>query len=404
MFKKILHTTIFLLFPVYTIFCQNLVPNGSFENHTVCYPCTTGNILRAFPWFDSYKGYSWGSSDLFHYCFPTCSPYEQQPRNNGEGIAAAVLYSYHTIGKDYREDLEVCLKSQLIQGKEYCVSFYVTLHPKWVNNADLNAIDAIEAFFSQDTLKWNLLPPFNVNPQISNYNGPIINDTINWVKISGNFIAQGGERFMTIGNFKPDSVLHILNLGPTIGGFSYYFFDDVAVYECNAPVYSANCGEDKCIPKGESITLGTNQLSEYQYKWFSNDSTLIDTTAFITVSPDSTTIYYLWVEDFKYDVTWDTVTVFVNNECEIFIPNAFIPNNDGRNDLFMVQGSNFSQIEFKIFNRWGQLVFTTNNMNEGWDGRYKSRECNGGVYFYLANITLNNGEKILKKGSVTVIR
>jgi gliding motility-associated-like protein len=78
----------------------------------------------------------------------------------------------------------------------------------------------------------------------------------------------------------------------------------------------------------------------------------------------------------------DSVTVeFENCPCELFIPNAFTPDQDGKNDLFSAAGECvFQDFRLEIFNRWGQLVYTSNDVNGTWDGRYNGEVCPQGVY------------------------
>jgi len=88
----------------------------------------------------------------------------------------------------------------------------------------------------------------------------------------------------------------------------------------------------------------------------------------------------------------------------IFIPNAFTPNNDGNNDVLYVYGSNIQTATVSIFDQWGELQFRSTNKSSGWDGTYKGRNQPAGVYVYYAEVTLNNGQVVKKKGTITLIR
>ncbi len=97
----------------------------------------------------------------------------------------------------------------------------------------------------------------------------------------------------------------------------------------------------------------------------------------------------------------------VYQEESLFVPNVFTPNGDGNNDFFEIFGKKggWKQIEVMVFDRWGEKVFESNDMNFKWDGMYKGEKMMGGVYVYLLNIvyTNNHADKI-HKGSLTLVR
>ncbi|MDW8392970.1 MAG: PKD domain-containing protein [Chitinophagales bacterium] len=91
---------------------------------------------------------------------------------------------------------------------------------------------------------------------------------------------------------------------------------------------------------------------------------------------------------------------------DVFFPTAFSPNNDGRNELFHeLGGLGITSLYYAVYNRWGELLFETNNMNSpGWDGTYKGQPCEVGVYVWKAQATFINGASITKTGNVTLVR
>ena len=91
--------------------------------------------------------------------------------------------------------------------------------------------------------------------------------------------------------------------------------------------------------------------------------------------------------------------------CSVFLPNAFTPNNDGRNDVYRpVITGNHTLRSFQIRNRYGQEVFSTIADNAGWDGKLKGVQQNIGTYFYFLKCDCDNGKKIEKKGDFSLIR
>ena len=105
--------------------------------------------------------------------------------------------------------------------------------------------------------------------------------------------------------------------------------------------------------------------------------------------------------------TEDEIIVYVNNKKRIFIPNAFSPNGDGYNDLFMIYGGlGVEEIEnFQIFSRWGDLVFEKNNFQPndpsmGWNGFFNGEKMNPAVFVFFAKIKYTNGETEIVKGDL----
>jgi gliding motility-associated-like protein len=89
---------------------------------------------------------------------------------------------------------------------------------------------------------------------------------------------------------------------------------------------------------------------------------------------------------------------------DVFIPNSFTPNGDGRNDNIRVYATGIRTLKFVIFNQWGQKVYEGNDPNTGWDGRFNGKDAPMGVYMYIATVVLHNGEEVNKKGSINLIR
>ncbi len=98
------------------------------------------------------------------------------------------------------------------------------------------------------------------------------------------------------------------------------------------------------------------------------------------------------------------LTISVENHLKTFIPNSFSPNGDGNNDEFRIYGEGIKLIDLKIFNRWGEKVFETDNQLQGWDGTFKGEVQNPSVFAYWVRITFLDDKKVDRVGSVTLIR
>ncbi len=121
-------------------------------------------------------------------------------------------------------------------------------------------------------------------------------------------------------------------------------------------------------------------------------------------SPEETITYTLVVTDANGCLAQNTAIVKLDYEVGLWVPNAFSPNEDGVNDVFFVYGTGITRLNFKIFDRWGEKIFESNNINTGWDGTYKGKLMLPGVYvYYVEAFFMDNSRKALK-GSVTLIR
>ncbi|MES1223306.1 MAG: gliding motility-associated C-terminal domain-containing protein, partial [Bacteroidota bacterium] len=105
-------------------------------------------------------------------------------------------------------------------------------------------------------------------------------------------------------------------------------------------------------------------------------------------------------------IGYDTVTVFADftNAAFYAMPSAFTPDGDGLNDCYRIKyWGSIQQLEFRIYNRWGELVFYTNNPDDCWNGRHKGQPADAGAYVYYIKAITACG-KVEKKGSVVLAR
>jgi gliding motility-associated-like protein len=91
-------------------------------------------------------------------------------------------------------------------------------------------------------------------------------------------------------------------------------------------------------------------------------------------------------------------------EKDVFVPNTFTPNGDGQNDVLYVRGLKVNEVYFAVYNRWGEMVFESKDMSKGWDGIYKGRPADVGVFGWYLKVKCFNGEETFRKGNVTLIR
>ena len=164
------------------------------------------------------------------------------------------------------------------------------------------------------------------------------------------------------------------------------------------------------IRLGESSDLEVFDCINCEYIWNGPAGTLdVDDEAIVVATPDDlfSNIYTVIVNQGNCSTELD-IEVFVRNTlCEephIFLPNAFSPNGDGENDVLRARGSFIESFQLLIYNRWGEEMFATEDINQGWDGTYKGEQLPPDVYGFYLLVNCPNGEVFTKKGSITLLR
>jgi gliding motility-associated-like protein len=89
---------------------------------------------------------------------------------------------------------------------------------------------------------------------------------------------------------------------------------------------------------------------------------------------------------------------------EVFIPNSFSPNGDGLNDVLQVYGYVVKEMQFQVFNQWGEKIHESRDLKRAWDGAHKGKLQPSGVYLYVCKLTLNDGSVVTRKGSINLVR
>jgi gliding motility-associated-like protein len=167
--------------------------------------------------------------------------------------------------------------------------------------------------------------------------------------------------------------------------------------------------QEDTIYEGQTIQIHSSALNgNYVYLWTPSTGLDDPTATSPNATPKVTTTYFVDVVD-QWGCTWrDSVTIWVLDvicdEPYIYVPNAFTPNGDGHNDVLYVESNVAYDVDFKIYDRWGELVFETNNLSNGWDGTFNGKDVDPGVFVYHLVITCYNKEVFRKKGNITVIR
>ncbi len=177
----------------------------------------------------------------------------------------------------------------------------------------------------------------------------------------------------------------------------------------------SNAGPNVTINLGDSTQLdGTHSSGNFAistYSWTPPDSLSCPPSYSVATcpkpwaNPSETTIYYLTVTDANGCKSTDSMVVYVDLKCyDPFIPSAFSPNGDMKNDVLYVRSNCLENFTFKVFDRWGEKVFESSTLNFGWDGTVRNVAVNAGVFVWTLEGFLSNGKEVKKHGSTTVIR
>lgn len=171
------------------------------------------------------------------------------------------------------------------------------------------------------------------------------------------------------------------------------------------PLPVVNVTDDTTILYGESVPLYAASSGGMYYVWDPVTGLNNPNVPNPIASPLVSTTYTVLVIDTNQCRMTDSVRVTIDMDEPLFVPSAFSPNGDGKNDVFRVTNLTFQKLlEFRVFNRWGQEVFNTNNGRKGWDGTWHGQVQDPGVYQYIIKVSHPDGRLQIFKGDVTLIR
>jgi gliding motility-associated-like protein len=173
------------------------------------------------------------------------------------------------------------------------------------------------------------------------------------------------------------------------------------------PKINAFAGNDTAIVVGQQLQF--NASGGVRYQWIPgtnlSNTTISNPVATYTGNFDSIRYQLLvYNEADCVDSAYITVKVFRTNP-SVFVPSAFTPNGDGVNDVIRPIAVGVTQIQyFRIYNRWGELIFSTTQSGQGWNGKINGKNQGTGVYVWIVKAVDFTGKEIVEKGTVTLIR
>jgi len=221
-------------------------------------------------------------------------------------------------------------------------------------------------------------------------------------------IASGGQSYIWSTN---DSTSQI-TISPTQTGIitviaNSGFCTDTSSFNYNVwPSPFISAGDDTTIHFGGSAQI--NALTLNQVYWSPSNGLSCSDCPNPIARPLVPTTYCAFVTNSFGCQASDCVKINVDTICpNLFIPNVFSPAAGGNseNDCFKLFGADcIKSMELTIFNRWGEKVFISTNINDCWDGTFKGKDVNTGVFIYYLNAKLIDGEELNKQGNVTLLR
>ncbi len=161
------------------------------------------------------------------------------------------------------------------------------------------------------------------------------------------------------------------------------------------------------ITLGEIAQLTVNQDPNFDYVWSASTGELVDPIYNPIVTPSGPTTYCVTVTDFDGCTGVSCYSLAVADpfcdERDVFIPNAFTPNGSGTNDMLCVRSNFVQSMELHIYNRWGEKVFSSTDINNCWDGTFNGKVLSPDVFGYYLNVTCPNDKMYFKKGNITLL-
>lgn len=158
---------------------------------------------------------------------------------------------------------------------------------------------------------------------------------------------------------------------------------------------------------GSNVTLFGLPSGMDTYSWSPTTGVSEPTMQQTNATVNATTIFTLTVSEgacIESDTTEVKVYEIICEDPYVFIPNAFSPNGDNENDILYVRGIWIEKMIFRIFDRWGEMVFESTDPTIGWDGTFKDRKLDPDVYDFYLDVTCIGGLKSIVKGNVTLMK
>lgn len=173
-----------------------------------------------------------------------------------------------------------------------------------------------------------------------------------------------------------------------------------------------DAGPDEVILPGEALDLHATTPGNLidDITWEQNHEVICDNCPEVTVYPEEDGAYIASILSEDGCIAQDTMNVQLRTNCiteDFFVPNMITPNGDGANDYFYIQAASAADFDvrwLRIYDRWGELIFQTNDLSKRWDGSFKGKALNPGVYVYYLEVYCPDNQPYQKFGNITLIK
>jgi gliding motility-associated-like protein len=181
--------------------------------------------------------------------------------------------------------------------------------------------------------------------------------------------------------------------------------DTISLTVLPSPTAYATATDESCINKadGSATVSGSGGTAPYTFLWETSETTG-------NISGLTPGQYSVILTDANGCQDVDTVNVLAaTSSCEtvipvVYVPNIFTPNGDGNNDVLFVRGQGITEFSLRIYDRWGEKVFETTDLSQGWNGKFRGKDVDQGVFVYTLYVLFADGSETKDKGNITMTR
>ncbi len=270
-----------------------------------------------------------------------------------------------------------------------------------VTHPDLGCIQEKNISFIPFVFNYSLtLPPIfclNQNGNVSIDVEGNVNYIYDWQPSSD--IVSGGNTANAVIQVTGEQEFFVNVVHPTLG----CRLRDSFIVDPDFLTVDVEASPNDTVPKGQTVEISiVDPVTDWTYVW-SNGGTGIKQVVVI----NETTVFTVTATDSNGCTGTARIEIKVRPpQCadDVFIPTAFSPNGDNNNDELMVRSNYITDMELIIYNRWGQEVFSTKDQSIGWSGRLNGEELSPDVYAYWLKARCQDGEEIIKRGNVSLLR